>query len=336
MFAKGLFKKFGTQNSTVVTLPDGSTRRIYDYDPSTLQLSVTATGVGFQFWFKADVENYCDPSVRAYGTFRLNATPADGITIDWVNPAEGNLHWPTGCAILQTVPLIGNLISLLVDDFVSLSLDEDIISNFPDTSQAQLFLNGSTTHTNELLVNIRLPMPSVKIRVPYDAFDLDRGATAFVPGESVMLFASGLGMSDFAVETGTTVRGGPNGVPRQGTTPWPNPRSVARTGALVNNNEAVGQLMARTSSTLLASNTNFVYQPGCMLTASPYAVTSPEIRFGVNDTPADAQRLRNNFAPGHDLRLVFVTDTFVADHATPCQGTRSGGVYSGSGLITAP
>lgn len=333
MFARGLFQKFGPQNSTVITLSDGSTRRVYDYDPSTLQLSVTSGGVGFQFWFKADVENYCDPRVRAYGTFKLKATPADGLAIDWINPAEGNLHWPTGCAILQTLPLIGNVISLMIDDFVRLSLDDAITSNFPDTSQAQLFLNGSTTRTNELLVNIKLPMPSVRIRVPYDAFDLDRGATAFVRGESVMLFGSGLGFSDQAggISPATTLRGGPNGVPRQGTTPWPNPRFVTRAGALVNNSKAVGQLMARTSSAFVAGHTTYAYEAGCMLTTSPFVYMSPEIRFGVNDTPADAQRLRNGFAPGHDLRLVFVTGTFVASNATPCQGITSGGVYGSGG-----
>jgi hypothetical protein len=337
MFGAGLAKKFGPQNSTVVTLGDGSTRRIYNYDPSTLSLYVDATGVHFDFYFKADANNYCDPTVHAFGTFRLNADPLNGLTISWPNPAQGNLRFPGLCQAIQLFPIVGGILHLLfIDDFVDLDLTQDIMDSFPDVTKAQLFLHGSTTRTGELRVNLKLPVPGVTIRVPYDAFDMARGSTVFPRGETLMLLASNLGMNDFIADwtPATTLKSGPNGVPRAGTSHFPRPQSVARTGsALLDAALPVGRLLARSEGNIaVTGGTTFNYEPGCAVVIPQQIFLSSTLRFGVNDTPADAQRLRGNLAPGYDLHVMFANDfPILSSNATRCTGKSGGGVISAGG-----
>lgn len=194
--------------------------------------------------------------------------------------------------------------------------------------EPNLFLHGSSTRTNELLVNLRLPAPSVSIHVPYDTFATTRGATAFAHDEIVVLVGNGLGMNDYVAQRipPTTLWSGPNGVPVVGVPAWPNALTVARSDTLAAASKPVGRLLFQTGDVLSGIKVNtFEYTPGCSLkTASGSAAASPSyVRFGVNDTVTDVQRLKGiRAAPGYILRLVFITA--LGDKATPCKAVEGG------------
>jgi len=65
-----------------------------------------------------------------------------------------------------------------------------------------------------------------------------------------------------------------------------------------------------------------LHTPGCALkvpTGNPFTGAVPQIRFGVNDTVSDAQRLRGiGAAPGYTLHVFFITP--FANNARVCQG----------------
>jgi hypothetical protein len=338
MFGKALADKFGAANSTWITsAADGSRRRIYNYDPNSLVVSVNSTGVMFQFKFKTDIPYWCDPTVRAFGTFKLNAD-VSGVSVDWVNPAQGSLTWPSLCQAVQLIPILG-LVPTLVQDVIedrhaggiAASVEEAALGFAPDSEQARFFLAGSSTRNNELLVHLRMGVPSVAIQAPYDAFDLPRGASAFPPGERLLLAASGLGMSDFVAGAipPTTLLSGPHGVPRNGSTYWVNALTVDRPGTLVWNAHPVARLLARSYPSALTSRTHR-YAPGCTVHATTQSFFNwpAWVRFGVNDTAADAQRLRNNAATGYHVRAFFLNDApqVVIDNASACQFFDSGPV----------
>lgn len=338
MFGKSLYAMFnGATNSAVITSANGSKRRIYGYDPKTLSVSVdAATGVSFSFKFKTDINNWCDPTVRAHGNFNLKADN-NGVAIDWINAAQASLDWPTGCAAVQVIPILGMipyLVYELIEDqagnSVRASIESAIGSALPDVGAANLFLDGSSTRKNELLVYLKLPVPSVGLRVPYDAFDLARGATAFPSGENLTILANGLGMNDAVagVSPKTTLWSGPNGVPRHGSTNWPAAQTVSRTSPLVWQGAPVARLLARRTDSMFAGSTTYQYTPGCTVkTHSSFGNAS--LRFGVNDTAADAQRMRGVLlgAPGYRARVLFLNElgTGIADLAPRCGSTSSVG-----------
>ncbi|MCP3064504.1 hypothetical protein LXT21_37595 [Myxococcus sp. K38C18041901] len=348
MFGKALYEKFNREtNSTVITSTDGSMRRIYAYDPSSLQLSVTSNGVGFSFKFKTDINNWCDPTIRAYGTFKLKAD-FTGISVQWVTPPQASLDWPALCSAVQVIPILGLIPNLIYDiveseaaGSMSSTIEDSIIDSLPETGSVQLFLDGSTTRTNELLVNLKLPAPSIKINVPYDAFDMTRSATLFPSGENLTLLASGLGVNDYiaGVTPQTTLYSGPSGVPRHGSTTWPNPQTLSRASNPVWNAQPIARLLARTSPTVLSTST-YHYTPGCTFKVNNM-FGSASVRFGVNDTVTDAQRLRGIFgaAPGYSLRVVFLNDfsTTTANAASRCGGMTSGPVVASDvGVLANP
>ncbi|GEN09226.1 hypothetical protein SAMN05443572_105480 [Myxococcus fulvus] len=339
MFGKALYEKFNREtNSTVITSTDGSMRRIYDYDPSSLQLSVTSNGVGFSFKFKTDINNWCDPTIRAYGTFKLKAD-FSGISVDWVTAPQASLDWPFLCNAVQVVPILGLIPNLIYDiveseaaGSMSSTIENSIIASLPGTGSVQLFLDGSTTRTNELLVNLKLPAPSIKINVPYDAFDMTRSATLFPSGENLTLLASGLGVNDYVagVTPQTTLYSGPGGVPRYGSTTWPNPQTLSRASNPVWYGQPIARLLARTWPTALSTST-YQYTSGCTFKAHNM-FGNASVRFGVNDTATDAQRLRGVFgaAPGYSLRVVFLNEfnPTTGDGASRCGSMTSGPVVS--------
>ncbi|MGQ0505759.1 MAG: hypothetical protein ACT4TC_10610 [Myxococcaceae bacterium] len=345
MFGKSLYTLFnGATNSVVLTSTDGSTRRIYGYDPNSLQVSVDGpSGVSFSFKFKVDLNNWCDPTARAHGNFRLKADSA-GIRIDWINAATASLDWPTGCAAVQLVPILGlipNLAYKIIEDTASSSIrgevEKAVTTALPSVGNAQAFLNGSSTGTNELRVHLKLPVPSIKLRVPYDAFDLPNGATPFAGGEVLTLIASGLGVNDYVanVSPQTTLWSGPNGVPRAGSTNWPAAQTLSRAAPLVWNDVPVARLLARstTGGIALPTTTTSKYEPGCSIKVPSDRFSSNGwVRFGVNDSAADAQRLRAIFgaAPGYMLRVLFLNDLDpgIANAAPRCKSFSTGPVVS--------
>jgi hypothetical protein len=335
MFGKALYAKFnGPANSTVITLDDGSTQHIYGYDPSSLSVSVSAAnGVGFQFKFKAEGIWGCNPTVRAYGNFKLNAD-SSGLSLDWINRATASLTYPGGCEALELVPGLGIVVSLFMPNSLDISgsLEQDILASMPDPGNATIFLAGSSTRSNELLVNLAFDAPSIRIQVPYDVFDLVRNATAFPGGETLTLVASGLGVNDYVAGSNpiTTLWSGPNGVPRAGTTTWPKPQTLARSGYTVWNAQPVAQLLGRTASDFTGNYSTFRYTEGCSVKTSTRVLGSRSLRFGVNDTVADAQRLRSygTATPGYALRVFFLNDApgMIASFAPLCESFSSGPV----------
>ncbi|MGA9525108.1 MAG: hypothetical protein WBV82_26850 [Myxococcaceae bacterium] len=337
IFAKALFAKFnGAQNSAVITSTDGSTRRIYGYDPSSLSVNVDASsGVSFSFKFKTDINNWCDPTVRAHGNFNLKAD-ANGISVDWINRAQGSLQWPLRCNAVQVVPILGlipNIIYGVIEDRAGNSVvgtvEKAVVDALPDVGPASLFLDGSSTSRYLLNVYLKLSAPSVMVRVPYDPFSLPRSATAFPSGETVGLLATGLGVNDevAGVTPRTLLWSGPNGVPRFGTTTVPRVQTLNRTAsAMVWSDAPVGRLLARRTDPLISSTTTFQYKPGCTVTAwSRFGNAS--LQFGVNDTVADANRLRaiTLAAPGYSTRLMFLNElgSQIANAVPPCEAKPS-------------
>jgi hypothetical protein len=254
-----------------------------------------------------------------------------GLTVEWVNPAQGSLTWPTACAAAQVTPILG-LIPTIVYEVLDVrgqlssslmaAVEASVTGSLEGTGGAALFLAGSRTRTNELLIDFaHFNAPSVTIQVPYDAFDQPRNPTAFTPDDSLALFASGLGMYDevAGVQPAATLRSGPNGVPLAGTTTWPNPHAVARSEQLVWNGPPVATLLARTAAGAAVGEAMHHYTAGCSVTARSGlpAGSLAWIRFGVNDTASDAQRLRAGFASGYQLRVMFAKNT-VLESATPC------------------
>ena len=338
MFAASLYNQFnGATNSVVV-----NGRRLYGYDPNSLGVRIDATGIWFTFKFKADVADWCDPTATVTGTFTFDADPVHGLTTRWVNGVHANLDWGW-CGDLVDIPLLGviaDIAYIAVGDAgagasVQKTLTDQINASVPNLGTGQLFLDGTWTTTELLNVRMKLPFPSVEIAVPYDAYDMGRSGTRLPPGQPVILLASGLGMNDAVarVSPATSLSSGPNGVPRDATTLLANERKVARSGSLVDDGADVARLLARTSIPRLGTTTTSRYSAGCQLTAPGggrfgFGAT-PEIRFGVNDTAADAQRLRGMSAPGYSVRMLF------GSGGDPCVGTTTGGVVSNQGGLTS-
>lgn len=126
MFGRSLFAKFnGAANKEVVDTPLGQVT-IYDYDPSTLQVSVDAQGISFGFRFKIAIP--CKPTVYASGTFRILADAAKGFSVDWVNAAHGTLHWPPACEVLRDLTAVNLMISRLIDELVEGKVGSSVTS----------------------------------------------------------------------------------------------------------------------------------------------------------------------------------------------------------------
>src|SRR5260221_13904856 len=66
-------------------------------------------------------------------------------------------------------------------------------TNQPLLATNGILLDGSTTQSNQLLINLKIPAPSIDISVPYSAFDVARTPTRFPPGQLIGLIANGLG-----------------------------------------------------------------------------------------------------------------------------------------------
>jgi len=184
-------------------------------------------------------------------------------------------------------------------------------TNQPLLATNGILLDGSTTQSNQLLINLKIPAPSIDISVPYSAFDVARTPTRFPPGQLIGLIANGLGMNDYVAGASPprTLYSGPNGVPLQTPATLSNADTVSRSGALVDSTAAVGQLLAEFPShtIVLTGTADFKYAPRCALKIPGLRPigSSPVILFGVNDTTADAQRLRSYAAPGYQVRVIF-------------------------------
>jgi hypothetical protein len=315
-FANALHDKFSGPNNSAVM---NGTR--VDYDPASLGTYIDSTGIWLSFRLKA--ETTCKPIISVTGTFVLDTNAPDhaGLSVRWVNPANANLE-TTWCVLAgEALSDIAHWITLgLVGESGSVGsvqqeLTQDIMNSLPDTSSANLLLDGTTTHNDELLVNLKIPAPSVEIDVPYDAFDMTRTPMRFPPGQVVGLVANGLGMRDYVAGVSPSpyavLQSGPNGVPEQTPTTLSNAYTVARTDALVDPPAAVAQLLARfpARGVVVTGPSDFRYTPVCKLTV-PAARTAlsgpPQILFGVNDTTADAQRLRTSYpSGGYKVRVIF-------------------------------
>jgi hypothetical protein len=307
MFAQALHAKFsGPNNSAVMS---GTT---VNYDPASLGTYIDATGVWLSFRLKA--ETTCKPIISVTGTFVLDAN-SSGLSVRWVNPATAYVE-STWCTVIAGA--LGDLAHWITFGLVGApgsvgsvqqQLTDEIMSSLPNVGSAGQFLDGSTTQIGQLLVNIKVPVPSVEIDVPYSAFDVPRTPMRFPPGQVVGLLANGLGMRDLIAggSANASLQSGPNGVPLNTSTTLSNEYTVARSGALVDAGAQVGQLLARFPSFVARPASDFRYAPGCKLTTSAGTVFSgpPAILFGVNDTVADAQRLRASGAQGYKVRIVF-------------------------------
>jgi hypothetical protein len=240
-----------------------------------------------------------------------------------VNQPSAILQWPELCEIIQGVPGLGDLVSWIffsggegqIAAGVAGQIEQAVQDAMSSFAPATSFLDGSTTRTGELLVNLKLPAPSISIQVPYDAYDMNRTGTAFSPDSTFAILASDLAPADYIGGVPPALlRSGPNGVPQLGTTTWPNPQTLLRWGQLVWSGAPVGRLLARRSDPL--RTWTYQYTPGCSIAPASWLPGSVSIRFGVNDTAADAARLRPEpTAHGYWLRIFF----FDFDEETRCR-----------------
>lgn len=323
-FANGLYAKFnGAQNSTMV-----GDRRVYGYDPRQLSVHIDNTGIWFSFSFKADVANWCDPSIRVTGTFTIDANAPGklGLSVRWVNPVSSNVDWGW-CGALGDIPIAGivaDIVYGLVGDdgaagSVQGTITDMVAKSLPDTSNVNLFLHGTKTLSNELRVFLDLPFPSIEIAVPYDAFDMARTPTRLPMNTHVALLAAGLGMNDAvaAVSPAASLWSGPDGVPLHTATSVPYARTVARSGALIDPPSDVGRLLARvhTGGIIIGTDYTARYDSGCVVGTSRFSGGS--VAFGVNDTAADAARLRAMGARGYSVRAIFDAPATACVSTTP-------------------
>ncbi|MGA8143906.1 MAG: hypothetical protein WB987_08475 [Candidatus Acidiferrales bacterium] len=311
--ANALHAKFsGPNNSAVMS---GTT---VDYEPSSLGTYIDSTGIWLSFRLKAEAT--CKPIISVTGTFVIvtNAPDNVGLSVRWVNPATATLEqtWCTvvGSALKDiahyvTIGLVGEAGS---PGPVQDELTKDIMNSLPDTSGVNLLLDGSTTQNNQLLINLQIPAQAIEINVPYSAFDVARTPTRFPPGQLIGLIANGLGMNDYVAGASppATLYSGPNGVPLHTPTTLSNAFTVSRSGTLVDSTASIGQLLVEfpSHSIVVTSGTSdFKYTPGCSLKVPGVRPigSSPTLLFGVNDTTADAQRLRSYDALGYHVRVIF-------------------------------
>ena len=308
-FTRALYDTFNReQNSTVITKENGEQVRIYGYDPSQTWLTVSGLGVGFGFTFKID--KTCQPTAHVRGRFALSANLQQGIAMLWLVPPYTDLDYSWGCDVATGIPGIGDVIEwaffsgndAAVSGGVRGRIEAAIQGALPDAASFVPYLHGSSVQAGQLLVNLMLPAPSVEIAVPYDAFDMPRTPTRLPSDGSVMLVASGLARADHVAGAAPNLllQSGPSGVPRYGATDWPAARTLERPSALVWDGMPVSRLLAyRTTSD---SAVMYSYRPGCSLVGASPTGDPVSVRFGVNDTAADAQRLRPG---GYALRLLF-------------------------------
>lgn len=334
LFARSNHELFGPTNSAVLNV-NGTNRRIYGYDPSSLGVAITGNGISFAFKFKVD--STCDPTVRATGEFRFNAVNGR-LQIDWVNGPSTNFEWPAHCRAIFLVPLFGTIADCIVRYLVSGapgSIQRRVEANVNDfiaaASGGPVIFSGASTRNGELRIGLNVPAPSVTLQVPYDPFTLS-GGTVFGTGEILLPLASGLGMNDAVASGRGTVSSGPNGLPRAGSVDWRAARTVARSGGLLNGDLPVGRLLARPAlpnlqSAVAIDQTTFVYAPGCTLRTPAMVVGGqPRFHFGVNDSGDEARRLRNIGARGYQVRVYFVTGSSYANRLPGCRRLDGPGV----------
>jgi hypothetical protein len=64
---------------------------------------VDTNGIGFEFKLKAAIDVFCDPTIRAYGTFKLGASPQSGTAYVIAASHRGrSLREPSGTASPRT------------------------------------------------------------------------------------------------------------------------------------------------------------------------------------------------------------------------------------------
>lgn len=322
MFGKALYEQFGrSANSAVITLSDGERVRIYGYDPNSLFVTIDSRGVSFGFRFRIDKP--CQPRAQVQGRFRLNATRGSPISLVWVVEPYTNLQWPPLCEIAQGIPGIGDIVHWVffsgaegqTSAGVAGRIEQAVQDSMSAFDPAIGFFDGSTTRPGELLVNLALPAASIRIQVPYDAFDMNRTGTAFPPDSAFAILASDLAPADYIGGVPPLLlRSGPNGVPRLGTTDWPNAQTLLRWEQPVWSGAPIGRLLARRSDP--QRTLTYQYTPACSIDPESWFAAPVSIRFGVNDTAADAERLRPTpAAHGYWLRIFF----FDFGEATRCQ-----------------
>lgn len=329
LFARSNYELFGPANSATIEVR-GEQRRIYGYDPSTLQVAITGNGISFQFKFKYDAHAFCDPTVRAHGAFRLGVRENGAeLFVDWVNGPGISLDFAFQCQIPRLVPLLGELTEWYIRHRVSGTPEsirarlQDAVGAFaaPGANNLTRFRETST-RSDELRLGVIVPLPSISIQVPYDI-----PRTLALPSRETLLFtASGLGMNDRAASGVGTVSSGPNGVPLPQAAHWPAARTVARSGPLPSPADPVGRLLIRSvPRRTIAANpvavTTYSYTPGCTIqTPAPLLGGQPRYRFSVNDSGADAARLQAIGARGYLLRIFFFGG---GGESARCPATRS-------------
>jgi hypothetical protein len=306
IFGRFLYGQFnGAANSANVQV-GGETVRIYGYDPSSMYVTIDSRGVSFGFRFKID--KLCQPRAHVQGRFTLQKTQ-DGISVLWVVAPYVELQPTTGiCQLIELLPLAGLVVDHLIDGGegsvaggVQGQIEGAVLAMFADYPAVISPVQGFSTRRDELLVHLDLDAPSVRIQVPYDAFDMVRSGMTFPAGERVAIVASDLSPPDFNGGAGTaTLHSGPNGLPRTGTTNWPNALTWLRLGPLVWNDAPVARLLARRDDP--QATVTYQYRPTCAVVTG---VLPTRIRFGVNDTAGDAQRLRPGSPYGYWVRIFF-------------------------------
>ena len=292
-FSTGLYNKFnGTQNSAIVTASDGSQHHIYDLDQNHIAVNVDGNGVHFNFRFKVDVPNWCDPTADVGGTFRIEHDRTSGLFVEWPNGAPTvGLQWPSGCqALTGFIPIIGAIVWAIVDaesdtSSITQNVKDDVekqVAGIGLPGAAGTLVDSISMISRELRFNLKFGLPSVDLNVPYAAFDSGRSGMLLAPGETVALLAHGLDVNSLNFWSG------PNGLPNLYPSPAPLAEGFTRTqvGSLPFSGGNIAQAATRMG---LATS---IYSPGCKLTNT--FTTQANLQFGVNDTPAEATSLRNS------------------------------------------
>ena len=191
-FITNIYNRYGDDGSYT----DSTTsQELYNPSYEGLDLRIEDDGIHFKWKVKANIPNFCDPTIKMDGRFHLEQ---DGGYIDviWDEGPDVDIDIPLYCDIpasILTVPYI------LAKAFAA----SDAESNIRDDIQIQVdnltndippetrpFINFET-HTDELVVKIHYVGDAVAIKVPYYA-GLDVSGLALNPGDIIDIFPSAL------------------------------------------------------------------------------------------------------------------------------------------------
>lgn len=201
-FVTGIYQTFGDYNQQGSVNEDGVwVRETYGADyGDDLQFRVEDDGIHVSMEFKADIDDFCDPTVSLWGHFQLEKDPA-GVYVVWQDGPHADFDFPIYCdAILYTVGLVVQagiwyIMEPSAANKFGEMIEERIAGAFP-TDDARWAIQSIGTIDGAVVATFNPTWASVTIDVPYDPAAIGNSpathGVALPPGSRVALVGGGL------------------------------------------------------------------------------------------------------------------------------------------------